>query len=74
MPFRNTRFEVKLLEQLALIACLWQPPAAENLKQTESQGPDNREAFFNSIDPKRSLAFRLTWTAYKPFGSRPNDW
>jgi hypothetical protein len=47
-------------------------PPAENLEQTESQGPDNREAFFNSIDA--TLPFRDQFCCYAEHRSHPTVW
>src|SRR6266498_639146 len=60
---RNTLFEVKQIEQLALIARLPAhhdpPPSLIESNRRNHGSPEITSPFFNSIDPSRSLAARF---------------
>src|SRR4051812_49363695 len=60
MTSRNALFEVEQVEKLALIARLpthhGKPPPLIASSQTESLFADEREPFFNAIDPTRTFS------------------
>jgi hypothetical protein len=60
MAIRNSIFQVEKIEQLALIDCLPPhhdpPPPLTESSESESWFAGTHEHFFNSIDPKRTLA------------------
>src|SRR5215468_4902132 len=59
---RNARFEVKQIEQLALIGLLSPhhdpPPSPKTSSRRNHDSPIRPRDFFNSIDPKRTWALR----------------